>query len=111
VEGYRGINLLSILGKCLEKLVTGRLIYYLVTSGKLSPLEFGFTAGRSTADAIKTVLDFVVTSRKRGLKCCLLTLDVAGASDNAWHPSIKARLRNLKCPQNTYTQWNKNPSV
>ena len=33
VEGYRGISLLSIPGKCLENIVTGRLIYYLETSG------------------------------------------------------------------------------
>jgi len=104
VEGYRGISLLSIPGKCLEKLVTGRLIYFLEVFVQLSPLQFGFTAGRSTADTIKTVLDFVVTRRKRGLKCCLLALDTAGAFDNAWHPSILARLRNLSVPK-TRTTW------
>jgi len=51
---------------------------------------------------LKTVSDFVRNSRKRGLKCCLLALDLAGAFDNAWHPGILARLRKLKCPPNTY---------
>jgi len=102
VEGYRGISLLSVPGKCLEKLVIERLNYFLETTGQISPLQFRFTAGSSTADAIKSVSDFVGRSRKRGLKCCLLALDIAGAFDNAWHPGILARLRKLKCPPNTY---------
>jgi hypothetical protein len=82
VEGYRGISLLSIPEKCLEKLVNERLNYFLETSGQIS-LQFGLTAGRSTAEDIKTVSEFVGHSRKRGLKCCLLVLDIAGAFDNA----------------------------
>jgi len=59
VEGYRGISLLSIPGKYLEKLVIERLNHFLETTGQISSLQFGFTAGRSTAVAIKTVSDFV----------------------------------------------------
>jgi retron-type reverse transcriptase len=82
--------------------VIERLNYFLETTGQISPLQFGFTARRSTADAITTVSEFVGHSRKRGLKCCLLALDIAGAFDNAWHLGILARLRKLKCPPNTY---------
>jgi hypothetical protein len=96
VEGYRSNSLLSIPGKCLEKLVIERLNYFLETTGQISLLQFGFTAGRTTADAIKTVTDFIRHGRKRGLKCCLLALNISGAFDNAWHPGILARLRNAK---------------
>ena len=99
VQGYRGTSLLSIPGKCLENLVIERLNYFLESAGQL-PSQYGFTAGRSTADAIKTVSEFVCHSRKLGLKCCLLALDIAGAFDNAWHPGILARLWKLKCPLN-----------
>jgi retron-type reverse transcriptase len=102
VEGYRDISLLSVPGKCLEKLVIERLKYFLETTGQISSLQFGFTAGRSTADAIKTVSDFVGHNRKRGLKCCVLALDITEAFDNAWLPKFLARLRKLKCPPNTY---------
>jgi len=78
VQGYRGISLLSIPGKCLEKLMIERLNYFLETTGQIPSLQYGFTAGRSTADAIKTVLEFVGHSRKLGLKCCLLALDLEG---------------------------------
>ena len=64
IQGYRGISLLSIPGKCLEKLVIVSLNYFLETTGQIPSLQYGFTAGRSTADAIKTVLEFVEHSRK-----------------------------------------------
>jgi hypothetical protein len=94
---------LSIPGKCLEKVVIKRLNYFLETTGQIPSLQYGFTADISTADAIKTVLEFAEHSRKLGLKCCLLALDIAGAFDNAWHPGILARLWKLKCPPNTYS--------
>jgi hypothetical protein len=50
---------LSIPGKCLEKLVIERLHYFLETAGQIPPQQYSFTAGRSTADAIKTVSEFV----------------------------------------------------
>ena len=83
VQGYRGISLLSIPGKCLEKLVIRRLNYFLESTGQIPPQQYGFTAGRSTADAIKTVIEFVRHGCKLGTKCCLLALDIAGAFDNA----------------------------
>jgi len=103
VLGYRGSSLLSVPGKCLEKLVIERLNYFLESAGQLPPQQCGFTAGRSTADAIKAVSEFVRQSRKLGQKCCLLALDIAGAFDNAWHPGILARLWKLKCPPIIYS--------
>jgi len=88
VQGYRGISLLSISRKCLEKLAFERLNYFLESAGQLPPQQYGFTAGRSTADAIKAVLEFVRQRRKLGQKCYLLALDIAGAFANAWHPGI-----------------------
>jgi hypothetical protein len=103
VQGYWGISLLKIPGICLEKLVIGRLNYFLETAGQIPSLQYRFTAGRSKADAIKTVSEFVGHSQKLGLKFCLLALDTAVAFDNAWHPEILTWLWKLKCPPNTYS--------
>ena len=103
IQEYQGISLLPIPGKCLEKFVIERLNYFLETTGQIPSLQYGFTASRSTADAIKTVLEFVEYSRKLGLKCCLLALDIVGVFSNAWHPGILARLWKLKCPPNIYS--------
>jgi hypothetical protein len=77
---------------------------------KLSTINVGIprkklptlSPGRSTADAITTVVMFVHRAGKLGTKCCLLALDIAGAFDNAWYPGILARLWELKCPPNIY---------
>jgi len=100
VQGYCGISLLSVPGKCLETLVIERLNYFIESAGQLPSQQYGFTAGRSTAEAIKAVSEFVFHSRKFGLKCCLLAQNIAGAFDNVWHPGILARLWKLKCPPN-----------
>jgi len=103
VKGYHGISLLSIPGKCLEKLVIERPNYFLQSAGQLPPQQYGFTAGRSTADVIKAVSEFVRQRRKLGQKCCLLALDIADAFDIPYHPGILARLWILKCPPNIYS--------
>ena len=103
VQGYRCIILLSIPGKYLEKLVIGRLNYFLESTGQIPPQQYGFTAGRSTADAIKTVTEIVRRGCKLATKCCLLALDIAGAFHNVRHTGILARLWELKCPTNIYS--------
>jgi len=100
VQGYRDISLLSIPGKYLKKLVMGRLNHFFggQPQSKSPPpsQQYGFTAGRSTTDAIKSVTDFARRSRQPGSKCCLLAFDIEAAFDNAWHPGILARLWGTK---------------
>jgi len=103
VRDYRGISLLSVPDKCLEKLVIRRLNYFLESTRQIPPQQYGFTAGRSTVDAIKMVIEMVRCTKKQETDCCLLALDIAGAFDNAWHPAILARLWELKCLLNIYT--------
>ena len=100
VQGYRGISLLSIPSIYLEKLLIGRLHHFLESTGQIPPQQYGFTAGRSSVDAITTLVRFARRARKLETKCCLLALDIAGAFDNAWHPGILARLWEQKCPPN-----------
>jgi hypothetical protein len=102
VQGYRSISLLSIPSKCLEKLLIGRFNHFLEPTGQIPP-QYVFTAGRSSADAITTVVRFAQRARKRETKCCLLELDIASAFVNAWHPGILARLWEQKCPLNIYS--------
>jgi retron-type reverse transcriptase len=102
LDGYRGISLLPIIGKCLESLVIERLKSFLELSGLNAPQQFGFTAGRSTVDAIQKVIESVTSGRAQGAKCCLVALDIAGAFDNAWHPAVLAKLSEQKCPSNIY---------
>jgi hypothetical protein len=60
------IPVLSIPGKCLEKLVNERLNYFLEPAGHTPPQQYGFTAGKSTADALKAVSEHVSCCRRIG---------------------------------------------
>jgi len=75
-----------------------RLKSFLETTGLIPPQQFGFTAGRSTVDAIQRVIESVTRGRTLGTKCCLVVLDIAGAFDNTWHPALLVKLREQKCP-------------
>jgi hypothetical protein len=103
IQGYQGISLLSIPGKRLEILVTEKLNYFLESAGHTPLQQYSFTAGRSTVDTIKAILEHVSYCRRIGQKCCLLALDIARAFDNTWHPGILAWLWNLNCPPNIYS--------
>ena len=101
-NGYRGISLLSIPRKCLERLIMIRLDYHLEANKLIPAQQYGFTRGKSTSDAIKATIDFVQESKRKNLKSCLIALDIAGAFDNAWHPGILTRLWRLDCPTNIF---------
>lgn len=53
---YRPISLISAYGKVLEGIFEERLRGHLKESHCISELQFGFTPGRSTNDAIETAL-------------------------------------------------------
>ena len=93
------VSLLAIPGKCLEKLLVGRLNYFPNLNAHIHPQQYGFTEGRSTVDAIKAVVEFVRNNKQLDLKSCLVTLDIAGAFDNAWHPGILVKLLKINCPK------------
>ena len=79
------------------------LNYFLDRNVHIYPQQYGFTEGRSTVDTIKGVEEFVRYNKQLGLKSCHLTLDVAGAFDNSWHPGIVAKLLKINCPQTFLT--------
>jgi hypothetical protein len=95
-----GISFLPIIGKCLESLVVERLKSFQEITGLIQPQQFGFTAGRSTADVIQKVIESVTRRRALGTKCCLVTLGIVGAFENAWHTAVLAKLREQKSPSN-----------
>ena len=50
VDSYRPIALTSQVGKCVEKMVVGRMTWWLEENKKISPYQAGFRSGRSTTD-------------------------------------------------------------
>lgn len=82
-------------GKILEKLVANRLQWQLVAGRLLSPNQFGFIPQKSTEDALTTAIKKIEEGLNSKDIVAVVSLDIRGAFDNAWWPSIIAQL-NIK---------------
>ncbi|KAL0829984.1 hypothetical protein ABMA28_003447 [Loxostege sticticalis] len=67
-NNYRPISVLPALSKILERLINNRLTDFLENRHLLSPCQFGFRSGRSTADAVHVLTDHLVRALDRGKK-------------------------------------------
>jgi hypothetical protein len=85
---YRPISLLNIGGKVLEKLLINRIMHFLYSNELLNQNQFCFTPQKSTRDAAMAVKDFRDEALTKGHIVALISLDVKGAFDAAWWPSI-----------------------
>lgn len=61
-SSYRPISLVPIFSKIVETVIYIQLYEYLIASNIISKLQFGFIKGRSTVDAIDTLLKNVIKS-------------------------------------------------
>jgi len=99
---YRPISLINVGGKVLEKILINRIMHHVYTNNLLNNNQFGFTPKKSTTDVAMTVKKYVEEGLQHGLITIIVTLDVRGAFDSAWWPSILKTLKDFNCPRNLY---------
>lgn len=92
VNNYRPISLLPSLSKILEKIINTRLIKYLEKNNLLSPLQFGFRANMSAADAVHTLTDFIAEELGKGNHVLGIFIDLAKAFDTVSIPLLLKKL-------------------
>lgn len=97
-KAYRPISLLSVLSKVLEGLLINRIMSR--CGDYLSDRQCGFMPGKSTVDAVQRVVNFAKNSTYKYV--LMVSLDISGAFDNAWWPSVSAYLAANKCPGNLH---------
>lgn len=102
VTKYRPISLLNTGGKILEKLLIDRIMHHAHCQQLMNDKQFGFTPQKSTTDAAMTVKRFIKEHLEGGQSLVIVSLDVQGAFDAAWWPSIIKTLREFNCPKNLY---------
>lgn len=102
VTKFRPISLLNTSGKVLEKLLIDRIMHHIQTKNLMNGNQFGFTPQRSTVDAAMALKDCVEESLRQNQYLVLVSLDIQGAFDSAWWPSIMQALRKFHCPRNLY---------
>ena len=97
-RSYRPISLLSNLGKVFEKVIMHKLYNLSSEKNWISTLQFGFSKGKSTVDAVDNVVTVVENNNlKKKFTLCIF-FDIKGAFDNAWHPGIIKKLIEKECP-------------
>ncbi|CAB0040704.1 unnamed protein product [Trichogramma brassicae] len=99
-KSYRPICLLSLVGKTFERLIIDRAEGVIHQRNHESELQFGFKEGRSTEDAILKLRQLVEEDDSK--YALALPLDISGAFDNLWWPSLMETLRKRSCPKNLF---------
>ena len=99
---FRTISLINVGGKVLEKTLIYRIMHHVHINNLLNHNQFGFTPKKCTTDAAITVKEFIEEGLRKGLITILVSLDVKGAFDAAWWPSILMALIDFNCPRNLY---------
>ena len=99
---YRPISLINTGGKILEKLLISRIMAHLKKHDSLNKNQFGFIPGSSTTEALMAVKNIIDGNLKQNNDTVLISLDVKGAFNAAWWPSILKSLLSLRCPKNLF---------
>ena len=100
VTKYRPISLLNIGGKILEKALINRINHHIHSTEFLKRNQYVFIPQTSTIDAIMAVKEFVQEGFRRGEITVTASLDVEGAFNSAWWPSMLKILQESGCPRN-----------
>ncbi len=82
---YRPINLLPVLSKVLEKVVSEQFLHHLENNNLLHPLQFGFRHNHSTETATCLLLENIKWSLDKGFKVGAVFLDLKKAFDTVNH--------------------------
>jgi hypothetical protein len=77
-------------------------MYFLNSKDLLNPNQFGFSPQKSITEAVMAVKDVINEALTKGQIIALVSLDVKGAFDAAWWPSILKALKEFYCPWNLY---------
>lgn len=92
LSSYRPIALASCVGKVMERMVLGRLEWYLEYHNTYPDAMAGFRRGRSSIDNVVDLVTYIQHEKCRKRLCASLFLDVKGAYDNVTHEAILSAL-------------------
>ena len=89
---YRGITLLSVVGKVFCKILNNRLVQCLDKEGALHEGQAGFRINRSCMDNVYTLNEIVQGRLREDKKTYAFFLDIQKAYDSVWHDGLWYKL-------------------
>lgn len=97
---YRPISLLNTIDRLFERVIKSRLEEHLIGEYDLNEHQFGFRKGKSTTDAISTMMNVAKIAMagqyRRREMCAVVAIDVANAFNSATLDKIMEALRKKK---------------
>ena len=89
---YRGITLLSVVGKVFCKILNNRLVQCLDKEGALHEGQAGFRLNRGCMDNVYTLNEIVQGRLRENKKTYAFFLDIQKAYDTVWHDGLWYKL-------------------
>jgi hypothetical protein len=87
---YRGITLLSVVGKIYASVLNNRVTEWIESSGVLVEEQAGFRKDRSTVDQLFILTEIIRNRRPNKTYCCFL--DIQKAYDRVWRDGLWEKL-------------------
>ncbi|UYV64726.1 hypothetical protein LAZ67_3001786 [Cordylochernes scorpioides] len=103
-KAYRPISLSSNLGKIFESLIHIELLNHINSNNVMHPAQHGFTQEKSTISALQEITKLSLLKRETE-NTAIVTVDISGAFDNAWHPAILQQLDKANFPAYQIILW------
>ena len=94
-SNYRPISLLSILSKLLEKHMAQLLTEHMAVNSPISPHQWGFCEGKSTAGALAMAVDQWHRHLEERNDICTVLFDYRKAFDTVPHRNLLSKLESL----------------
>ena len=95
VNNYRGISLLPILNKVIEKVIFGQIEKFLYTTKQYDELQFGYRRHYGTQDALCKFLSITSKALDRNQLVIAVFLDVAKAFDSINHRLLLYKIEKM----------------
>ena len=88
LDNYRGITILSNIGKVYCKILANRIEQYIENNNVLGKTQYGFRRNRRASDALFILTQIVEQRRKKGKGLLLAFLDIRKAYDRVWRKGL-----------------------
>ena len=103
-NSYRPISITSCLGKLAERMVNGRLYWWLETSDQLSKYQAGFRAGCRTEDQLFRLSQRIIDGFQEKKHTTAIFVDLKQAYDRVWRKGLLLKMQDAGIHGKIY-QW------